>query len=213
MPNPQIEETNWKAAFGQSSFRYAFGATVASFILIFGFFIHFVGYVETRPGVVLADPFLARLPALELDWPIFTIVYGAIVLAFFVLFKRPRRFLLVLQAYTLMVALRIIAMDLVPLEPPTGMIILADPFAKMISGSGAPLTRDLFFSGHTATCFLMYLGVEKPAWAKRVLLALVVGVASGVLLQHVHYSIDVFAAPFFAYAAFHIAQMLPAARS
>ena len=89
---------------------------------------------------------------------------------------------------------------LVPFEAPEKLIVLKDPFVEMF-GSGESLTKDLFFSGHTATLFLLFLVVESKC-LKYVFLvsAIIVGVA--IVLQHVHYVIDVFAAPFFTYACF-----------
>jgi len=56
----------------------------------------------------------------------------------------------------------------------------------------------LFFSGHTATVFLLFLCLKKKQdkW-----LALGGSVLTGFLLlvQHVHYTIDVLAAPVFTY--------------
>jgi len=43
-----------------------------------------------------------------------------------------------------------------PLDAPERLILLNDPFVQFI-GSGEALTKDLFFSGHTATLFLLFL--------------------------------------------------------
>jgi membrane-associated phospholipid phosphatase len=94
------------------------------------------------------------------------------------------------------------AMYLAPLEPPPGIIELRDPFVEFFGG-GRTLTRDLFFSGHTSTLFLLFLLI--PGKALRAAFAsatLLVGLC--VVLQHVHYTVDVIAAPFFAYGAFSI---------
>jgi hypothetical protein len=95
-------------------------------------------------------------------------------------------------------------MYLVPLNPPPGMIPLGDPFVEYF-GTGRLLTKDLFFSGHTATIFLFYL-VSDPArrGLKIIFLICTVLVAVFVLLQHVHYTIDVASAPFFTFSAYKI---------
>jgi len=107
-----------------------------------------------------------------------------------------------LQAYGLMVLIRTIAMYLVPLEPPETLLLLNDPFVQLF-GKGEILTKDLFFSGHTATLFLLFL-LTKNKILKIIFLMSAVTVGIAVLLQHVHYSIDVFIAPFVAYSAFKI---------
>jgi membrane-associated phospholipid phosphatase len=101
-----------------------------------------------------------------------------------------------------MALLRIAAMYLMPLEPPPGIIELRDPFVEFFGG-GRTLTRDLFFSGHTSTMFLLFLVM--PGRRLRIAYAcftVIVGLC--VVLQHVHYTVDVFAAPFFAYGAYMI---------
>jgi membrane-associated phospholipid phosphatase len=93
-------------------------------------------------------------------------------------------------------------MYLLPLEPPAKMIILNDPFVEFF-GTGQTLTKDLFFSGHTATLFILFLVSEKKVY-KTIFLISTVAVAVAVLLQHVHYTIDVFAAVFFTYACYKL---------
>jgi membrane-associated phospholipid phosphatase len=94
-------------------------------------------------------------------------------------------------------------MFLLPLEPPALLIPLRDPFVQYL-GTGTLLTKDLFFSGHTSTLFLLFL-TARGARLKAIFVVCTVGVAISVLLQHVHYSVDVFVAPFFAYAAYRVA--------
>jgi membrane-associated phospholipid phosphatase len=97
-------------------------------------------------------------------------------------------------------------MYLVPLNPPADMILLNDPFVQFFA-TGQPLTKDLFFSGHTATIFLFYLVSEKKLFRAFFLIATVL-VGTSVLLQHVHYSIDVASAPFFAYISYRLIYLL-----
>ncbi len=64
--------------------------------------------------------------------------------------------MIALQAYGLMVVFRIIAMYLTPFEAPEKLLLLNDPFVQLF-GKGDVLTKDLFFSGHTGTLFLLFL--------------------------------------------------------
>jgi membrane-associated phospholipid phosphatase len=82
------------------------------------------------------------------------------------------------------------------------MIILNDPLVEFF-GTGQTLTKDLFFSGHTATLLILFLVSEKKI-VKTVFLISTILVAIAVLLQHVHYTIDVFAAVFFTYACYKL---------
>jgi hypothetical protein len=166
----------------------------------------FLDFVEHRPGVTLPDPLLGLLPTSDLTWLIFGCIYGAIVVAVTILLRRPESFLLAARTYALMAIVRMMAMWLVPLDPPPGMIALKDPFVEFF-GSGVTLTRDLFFSGHTSTLVMFALVMPSRGWKTLfALLAAIVG--TSVLIQHVHYSIDVLAAPFFAFGAFALARVI-----
>nr|WP_262906179.1 sphingomyelin synthase family protein [Hymenobacter terricola] len=67
-----------------------------------------------------------------------------------------------------------------------------------------PIVRDLFFSGHTATMMLLALAGRGRAW-RWVLGLMMVAVGLLVLVQRVHYSYDVLAAPFFGWLAYWLA--------
>jgi len=66
--------------------------------------------------------------------------------------------------------------------------------------TGSRLTHDLFFSGHVAGEFIMFLFVQDRR-VKGILLTSTILVSVFVLIQHVHYTVDVIAAPFFAYGS------------
>jgi hypothetical protein len=193
---------NIRNAWSDPALRTEGAATLALLVPVLFALTHFLDWVERRHGVTLQDPVLALFPALNLTWITFLIIYAGIIVGLLVLAQNPRRLLLVFQAYVVMVLFRMAAMYLAPLEPPPGIIELRDPFVEFFGG-GKTLTRDLFFSGHTSTTFLLFLLI--PGKWLRVAYAcatLVVGVC--VVLQHVHYTFDVVAAPFFAYGAYAI---------
>jgi hypothetical protein len=86
------------------------------------------------------------------------------------------------------------------LEPPLDLIPLVDPLTQIFYPSAEPFRKDLFFSGHTATVFLLYLAIPERRW-KRPLLAVTLFVGLAVLVQHVHWTIDVVVAPVAAWVA------------
>ncbi len=87
-----------------------------------------------------------------------------------------------------------ISIYLVALDPPDGLIKLIDPLTSLTyGGRGIFMTKDLFFSGHTSNLFMFYLCLQKRRDKLFVLLGCII-VAVLVLVQHVHYSIDVIAA-------------------
>ena len=162
-------------------------------------FTRFLNYIELRPGFTFYDPLLNLFTPINLTWIIFGLIYLGLITAIFYFIKDPHLLINALQAYTVLVLFRTAAMYLLPLNPPHSMIPLNDPFVQ-IFGSGEILTKDLFFSGHTATLFLLFLVADKR-FLKIVFLSFAVIIGISVLLQHIHYSIDVFTAPFFSYTS------------
>ncbi len=192
----------WKEIFRKKKFRIEFIISILALILILTILANFLNFVEAREGVVLNDPILKLFKPLNLTWLSFGLIYISLFAALISFYQNPLLLLNAFQSYTLLIAIRIMSMYLVPLNPPETMIPLNDPVVEFF-GTGQLLTKDLFFSGHTATIFLLYLLADKKLLKTFFLVsAIVVGI--GVLLQHVHYSIDVFVAPFFAYCSFYI---------
>jgi membrane-associated phospholipid phosphatase len=105
-----------------------------------------------------------------------------------------------------MVLFRITAMYIVPFNPPAEMIPLSDPFVE-IFGTGKLLTKDLFFSGHTATLLIFYYTAGSKR-LKNIFLICTILVAVSVLLQHVHYTVDVLGAVIFTSLAYVIVHKL-----
>ncbi len=166
------------------------------------FFTHFINAVEARNGVELNDPVLKLFYPIDLSGFIFSVIYISVVIGLITLLTNPKRLVFALQVYTLVVLVRIITLYLTPLNAPGNMILLVDPIVKNL-GTGQLLTKDLFFSGHTATMFFLFL-VSVNKKMKLFFFFGFVLIALAVLLQHVHYTIDVVAAPFFTYTSFRI---------
>jgi hypothetical protein len=179
---------------------------LAAVMLIFSRFLLFV---ESRPGAIIDDPVLNQYSPVDLSAFCFFILYISILAGIVTLVRRPRKLILAMQAYGFMVLLRMAAMYLVPLDPPPAMIPLVDPFVEFFTTGGEPMTRDLFFSGHTATMTILFLSAinNKTKWA---FIVLGIGVIFCIMAQHVHYTIDILAAVPFSYLAWRLALMLNA---
>jgi len=196
----------WKEFLQDKYFRNEVIITSIVFAIVLSCFTLFLNYNESRTGITLADPILHFFKPIDLTWLTFIIIYLSVVLGIIFLSQNPKTLIFALQAYSLLLLIRVMMMFLLPLNPPVGMIPLNDPLVQNF-GSGKILTKDLFFSGHTATIFMLYLVVENKLYNKLFLvLTLVVGVS--LLLQHVHYAIDVVAAPFFAYLSYRLVFLL-----
>ncbi len=192
----------WHEFFKDKRLRIEFLITIILLGITLFTLAHFLDAVELRQGVVLPDPLLRLFKPVNLTWLTFGLIYLSLILALFLLAKNPTRLMFAIQVYILFIIVRILAMYLVPLNPPEYMIRLNDPFVQFF-GTGKLLTKDLFFSGHTATLFILFLVTQNKHF-KYFFLAATVVVGIAVLIQHVHYSIDVFAAPFFTYACYRL---------
>jgi hypothetical protein len=193
---------NWKEFLTDKKKQKELIATLPFLAAILIFFPQFLQFAEARPGVVLPDPVLALFNPIDLTWLTFGLIYLSIVISVFSLAKKPERLLFAFQCYGLMVFFRLIVMYLLPLEAPAKLLPLNDPLVQLL-GTGEVLTKDLFFSGHTATLFLLFLIIEKRV-IKIIFLTSTILVGIAVLLQHVHYVVDVAVAPFFAYTSYKI---------
>jgi hypothetical protein len=198
--------SRWKESLRSPSFRLQLLLTVPILGIVLSSLAQFVIWVELRTGVVLFDPLLASFQARDVTWLVFALVYGGLLLGLGTLSTRPAELLLALQSYTLILVMRMAGMYLAPLEPPLGIIPLKDPFVELF-GSGVVLTKDLFISGHVATLFLLFLTAQHRVLRAVFLLATVV-VGAGLIWQHVHYTVDLLAAPFVAFGCYRFVLML-----
>ena len=169
-------------------------------------FPKFLTYVEQREGVVLPDPILKLFNPVDLTWLTFTLIYISLVIAILNFSLKPELLFTALQSYTLLVILRMIVMYITPFNAPEKLVPLNDPFVQMF-GSGDILTKDLFFSGHTATLFLLFLITDKK-YLKIIFITCTLLVGISVILQHVHYTVDVVTAPFFAYVSLRLVKLI-----
>ncbi|HLK39854.1 MAG TPA: hypothetical protein VKU41_24025 [Polyangiaceae bacterium] len=203
---PSRLATAWRAAWADAGLRGQLVATPVALVVTLGVLAKFLARIEDRPGVLLSDPVLSAVKPHDSTWLVFGVLYASVVVSLGVLAFHPRAAVVGIQAYVVMIWARMIVMYVTPLDPPLDAIALRDPIIEIL-GTGRELTRDLFFSGHTSTLFLLFLGVPGRR-IKALLAAGTIGVAVGVLRQHVHYTVDVLCAPPFAFASLRLVQAL-----
>ncbi len=185
--------------------RHLFGTLLVLLLTLAGL-SRFLEFVESRPGITVGDPVLLHIPPIDFTWLTFGLIYLGLIVGFVTLGRTPRILLIALQSYILMVIARVAMMYSLPLEAPAGLIPLNDPFVQFF-GSGQTPTKDLFFSGHTSTLFLLCLTAQSRT-LKALFLICTISVGIAVILQHVHYTVDVLVAPFVSYGALRIVQRL-----
>jgi membrane-associated phospholipid phosphatase len=194
----------WREAFADRLFKQKF---LSAFILLIGtliFLPYFFQYIEKRDGTVLNDFILKSLQPKDVSIIIFLIIWAVSILMIVRAVQKPRLFIVLLTSFTLLTISRIISIYFFVLNAPLGLIVLKDPLSNFFYGTTF-ITKDLFYSGHTATMFLMFLCLEKKTdkWVA-LLASLLIGIL--VLVQHVHYTIDVLVAPFFTYIVYTLAK-------
>ncbi|MDB5273582.1 MAG: hypothetical protein JWO58_1949 [Chitinophagaceae bacterium] len=193
--------SSWKEAWQSFSFRVQVTATVCVGLLLVIVVPYFFNYIQTVQGHYLHDVVLSYLPAKNMSWSIFILLYGMIILALTNLFFQPVLLLKGVQAYIVLTVMRACCIYFYPLEPDKNIIPLTDPFVNMFFYSRLLITKDLFFSGHVSFLFLLYFVLPFP-FLKKIALVAALLVALFILLQHVHYTIDVLVAPLAAYIAY-----------
>jgi membrane-associated phospholipid phosphatase len=190
---------SWSEAWQERRFRNKTIIALLLVALILLVLPTFFAFIEKREGMVLQDYVLDAIPAIDVSIPTFVIIWSVVLLVFYRIYQNPRLFLLVAYGFILMCLARILTISLLPLNPPAGIIVLKDPIANIAyGGKGIFITKDLFYSGHTGNMFLFFLCLEAK-WDKIIALAAAVLIGILVLIQHIHYSIDVFAAFIFTY--------------
>lgn len=194
----------WREAWARPVYRWDLALTGALLVAATTLHARYLVWNEGRPGVVLPDPLLDLFAPRDWSTVTFLLIYGALLTALVGIGRHPRRLLQAFQGYAYIALVRVALMYLVPLEPPATIIPLRDPLVELLSTGDAPLTRDLFFSGHTATLFLLYL-VHPPGRVRGLLLGAMVAVAGLTVWQHTHYVVDVLTAPFVAFGCVRLA--------
>lgn len=206
MYNPKSLKSIWQPKLLEKNFRNKLFVSLVVLAIVLFSLARFLVYNEGRVGYDLTDPLLSLFKPMEVTWFTFLLIYVALVAALYTLSFFPEEFLIAIQSYSIVAFLRLTTIYLLPLNAPATIIPLDDPFIAFF-GNGQTFLKDLFFSGHTATMFVFYLtAVNKNL--RIIFLAATVVVAVCVLVQHVHYTIDVLVAPFMAYGSYRISLSL-----
>ena len=195
--------TNWKELMSDRKFfmKFVFNFIVCYSIYMLG--VRFLVWNRNRPGVVLDDPIQLLFTPFDFSFPTFLFTYVCIVSFLIYIAARPRDFYYGVRVFTSVFVARIGFIYLVPLATPSGAILLRDPFLDSAIWGNLPISNDLFFSGHVADiCVFIFLCRSNSLRLFMTACAITVGVM--VIWQHVHYTADVIAAPFFAYAFYSI---------
>lgn len=188
---------SWQMAWDYPAFRVKLVSGFIVMGIILYSFPQFFSIIEVRHGLLINDRFLDFLPARDVSTFIFLVLYPAALFFVYRMVKSTTVCITALWGYIFLCLARMLTIYLIPLEPPNGILHLSDPFSVFFYGDTF-ITRDLFFSGHTATLCLLGMCLENK-WEKRIFFAGAAILGLLLLIQHVHYTMDVLAAPVFTY--------------
>jgi len=196
----------WELAWQEPLFKQKFLFGIGVFISLMPVFPVFYQYIEKRNGFDQNDIILQQIPAIDVSMPIFIVTWAMAILLIIRALQSPAIFITYLYGFIGLNILRFISIMLFPFDPPAELIPITDPIANHFYGQ-TYITKDLFFSGHTATQFLFFMCLQKRSDK---IMALIGTIAMGVLvlIQHVHFTIDVVCAPFFAYLCYIISRKI-----
>lgn len=187
----------WKNNWQSTEYRKKLISGLIIISLILGSLPFFYQAIEQRNGIKFNDYLLQWLPAYDLSLYIFVTIWSMALLTFHRFKQDPKIFLTFLWGFILINLSRFVSIGLVPLNPPDNLVAIHDPISNYFYGPKF-ITKDLFFSGHTAAMFLMFLCLKKSSDKLLALIATIL-IGMAVLVQHVHYTMDVIMAPVITY--------------
>lgn len=199
----------WQTAWNFPGFRQRLIVGIVLVVSTLSVFPYFFQEIQLRQGTLLRDPILSALPPHDVSVPLFILIWSLSLLALARAVQNPRILLLFSWSYFFLSIFRMVSIALVPLDPPTGLIGLIDPLSNFFYGHDRFITKDLFFSGHTSTMFLLYFCLVKPH-DRKIALIVTFSVAFLLLVQHVHYTLDILGGFLFGWLAWWLGNRVTA---
>ena len=210
----------WPRLLAAAFFRYACYAAMTGMAL----------WNELRPAATVPDLAIAAIPLVpavaRANYLLWLGLYAPLVAA--LLLTEPRRWIRYMVTGGLVSLTRGVTIALTGLGPPDPAVAgpgvagraFGHAFLELVSplgvfgrdAYGAYLTKDLFFSGHAATTFLLLLYLRHRPRLRWVALAAHLAVVLSVLLSHIHYAIDVAGAWAFTLAIYALREGWPGPR-
>ena len=196
--------SKYKFYWQKKEFRYAVFSSMVFFALSILVY-HFARvYANMHAGNYVSDILLDNLPVVQVDD---ILNYGVELFSLFIIYCmiiEPKRAPFTFKSLALFIIIRSVFITLTHLGPSPVITPIdhTDLLASLISGN------DFFFSAHTGIPYLLALIFWDEKIIRYVSICAAIIFGSAVILGHLHYSIDVFAAFFITYSIFHIAMKI-----
>ncbi|OGZ33911.1 MAG: hypothetical protein A2174_03430 [Candidatus Portnoybacteria bacterium RBG_13_41_18] len=192
---PYIKNKQFLISTGAAFLFFIAGVVITYFAIIYA--------TESASGPV-TDIILSNIPVFDVDG---LFVWGPVIFWLIITlyaFLHPQKLPFMLKSIAIFLFIRSAFIILTHIGP--------FPTHLQINGSGIlgvfTTGSDLFFSSHTGLPFLMALTFWDNKYLRFFCLISSLFFGAVVLMAHLHYSIDVFAAFFITFAIFHIAKKL-----
>lgn len=189
IPAVALTFQRWKTAWTIAYFRWPLLVAIGILCVLGLVMADYFAFIQDRPGIKLNDPFLVWLPSVDLSIPILFCIYIPLLYLLFQSITDPYVFWKFVTGFVVIHLLRIISLLLFPLETPDGFIPLYDPVQGLFYG-GRMISKDLFFSGHTAMVFWIFFSV-RHGMVRRMMLLTNITLMAMLLFQHIHYAVDI----------------------
>jgi hypothetical protein len=151
------------------------------------------------------DLILDNIPIVNLNAIIVEGALAAIAGTILLLLLKPKYILFALKATAIFIATRAVFVAVTHLGIYPGQVNPGPGFFDSIY-TGLGLQAGFFFSGHTGLTLLMALVFWDEKFWRYVYIAAAIIFGTSVLFAHIHYTIDVLAAPYMTYAIFKLSQ-------
>ena len=179
-------------------------------LFIFGLIITYYAYqyTQTYTGTVAQDILLDNLPVLNVSYLFFGGILFMIFSTCFLSFVNPKRIPFILISSGIFFAIRGFFLILTHLAPPNieyYQYLHNDDNIKSILFT-VSTGKDLFFSGHVGYAFLLALSFWQIKYLRYFFILFSILMAGVVILGHLHYSIDVFAAYFITFGVYEFSK-------
>ena len=196
----------WKHLIKNKRFRWKLIVALICVISVLAYLPFFFQHIQKKEGPHLNDTLLQLVKPADVSIPLFTLLWGMAVFAAVRCYKGPVFMVTFLFGFFFLSLTRLLTITLVPLDPPYGLIPLVDPISNSFYGKDF-ITKDLFYSGHTSAMFLVAFCMENK-YDRIIAFIASFLVGALVLVQHIHYTVDVVAAPFFSYICYFAAKKI-----
>lgn len=183
--------------------EFLFSTVAAVLFLVAGILATFFAiiYATEKASAPVTDIILNNIPVFDLDG---IFIWGPViywfVIGIYLVFRAPAKIPFTLKSISIFLFIRSLFLIMTHIGPFPSHTQINITGAIGIFASGS----DLFFSSHTGMPFLIALVFWSNKKIRNLSLAASLIFGTVVLLAHLHYSIDVFAAFFITYAIFHI---------